>query len=347
MIRAVEQHAPQIGTGVACHALAVSRATVYRRRGHAPAGGIGDGAARPATVHPRALGGERERAVLEVLNSEPFMDKAPAQVFADLLDSGIYHCSERTMYRILHKNQQVRERRNQRRHPHYAKPELIATAPNQVWSWDITKLRGPQTWTYFYLYVILDIFSRFVVGWMLAKSESGENAAELMRQSTRRQNIGAEQLTLHSDRGPAMKSKALGDFLAGLGILKSHSRPHTSDDNPFSEAQFKTLKYRPGFPNRFDDRDHAHTFCRDFFAWYNTEHHHSMLALLTPHQVHHGEAPMILQSRQNTLTEAYRNNPERFVNGPPDILRLPKAVYINPPDKNEAPPVRGTTTTLA
>jgi putative transposase len=333
MIQAVEEHAPRIGTKAACDVLGASRATVYRRR-------------RPASVpaiaeppeHPRALGAERERAVLEVLNSEPFKDKPPAQVYADLLDQGVYHCSERTMYRILSKNQQVRERRNQLRHPQYAKPELIATAPNQVWSWDITKLRGPQKWTYFYLYVILDIFSRFVVGWMLADAESGENASKLVKESARRQGISPDQLTLHSDRGGPMKSKALGGLLADLRIIKSHSRPHTSDDNPFSEAQFKTLKYRPQFPGRFGDWNHAHRFCQDFFAWYNTEHHHSALALLTPTQVHHGQGEAILAARQETLLQAYHQHPDRFVHGPPKIPNAPQAVYINPPTDNEAHP---------
>jgi len=244
------------------------------------------------------LSGDERQAVLTVLHEDRFVDKAPAQVYARLLDEEKYLCSIRTMYRILDSEGEVRERRDQLRHPQYVKPELVATGPNQIWTWDITKLLGPVKWTYYYLYVILDMFSRYAVGWMLANRESAILAKELIKESCRRQGISEGELTLHSDRGPSMKSKTVALLLADLGVTKSHSRPHVSDDNPYSEAQFKTLKYRPEFPERFGSIQHGRSTCRTFFPWYNYEFYHSSLGLLTPAMVHYGQATAVLRQRQ-------------------------------------------------
>jgi len=260
------------------------------------------------------------------------MDQAPAQIHATLLDEGQYLCSVRTMYRLLEQHQQVRERRQQLSHPAYQKPELLATGPNQVWSWDITKLLGPAKWTYFYLYVILDIFSRSVVGWMIAVRESATLAEKLIRETCHKQTIGAGQLTVHADRGSSMTSRPVALLLADLGVTKTHSRPHNSNDNPFSESHFKTLKYRPEFPDRFGSIQDCRSFCQRFFSWYNTEHHHSAIGWLTPQIVHQGQAAEILAARQKVLTEAFQNNPERFVRKPPQPARLPDKVWINPPE---------------
>jgi len=239
------------------------------------------------------------------------------------------------MYRILQNAEEVRERRNQLRHPHYHKPELLATAPNQVWSWDITKLLGPAKWTYFYLYVILDIFSRYVVGWLLASRENADLAQRLIRETIDKQGVNPDTLTIHSDRGPAMKSHSVAQLLGSLGITKSHSRPHVSNDNPFSESQFKTLKYRPEFPDRFGSQEHARSFCLSFFDWYNNQHYHSGIALLTPAMVHYGLATAVTDARQQVLQSAYAAHPERFVNKPPSPLSLPTEVWINPPQKGD------------
>jgi putative transposase len=241
------------------------------------------------------------------------------------------------MYRILASHGELRERRDQLRHPCYAKPELLATGPNQVWSWDITKLLGPVKWTYFYLYVVLDIFSRYVVGWMVAREESTSLAQSLILASLDKQGVVAGQLTIHSDRGPVMKSVAL--LLADLGVTKSHSRPYVSDDNPFSEAQFRTLKYRPDYPGRFGCIEDARNWCRELFRWYNTEHYHSGLALLTPHMVHYGLTRQVLERRQATLLAAYAAHPERFVRRPPAVSCPPAAVWINPPRSKSSGPL--------
>lgn len=259
------------------------------------------------------------------------MDMAPAAIYAKLLEEGVYLCSERTMYRLLSKTGESQERRDQRTHPEYTKPELLATGPNQVWSWDITKLRGPVKWTYFYLYVVLDVFSRYVVGWMLADTESAALAARLLDETCEKQGIERDQLTLHADRGTAMKSKLLAQKLADLGVTRSFSRPYVSDDNPFSESQFKTMKYRPEFPDRFPTKDAAHGFCRDFFAWYNDEHHHSGLAMFTPADVHFSRIDERLAQRQATLDAAYEAHPERFPHGRPTAARPALEVWINPP----------------
>jgi putative transposase len=247
------------------------------------------------------------------------------------LDEGRYVCSVRSMYRILAEHDQVRERRDQLRHPNYTRPELLATGPNQVWSWDITKLYGPVKWSYFYLYTILDIYSRYVVGWMIALQEAGHLAEKLVEETCQRQGILPGQLTLHADRGKPMLSKPLAFLLADLGVTKSHSRPYTSDDNPFSEAQFKTMKYRPDYPERFGSLLEARDWGQAFFRWYNFEHHHSALGLLTPADVHFGRAADRLQQRQIVLQQAYDRHPERFVRGTPRPAALPMAVWINPP----------------
>lgn len=262
------------------------------------------------------------------------MDKAPAEVYATLLDEGVYLCSIRTMYRILHEQCEVRERRNILRRPNYKTPELLATAPNQVWSWDITKLKGPVKWTYYYLYVILDIYSRYAVGWMIAGRETAELARTLIDETCFRQEIEKEKLTIHSDRGPAMTSKSVALLLADLGVTKSLNRPYVSNDNPFSESQFKTLKYRPMFPDRFGSIEDARVFCQTFFEWYNNEHHHTGIALMTPAMVHYGLAEDCNQSRQQVLHQAYQAHPERFVRGLPKVLELPKAAWINPPKQS-------------
>lgn len=327
---AIEIIAPDVGVKPACEAFGISRAGLYRRRAISNRA-ICVPQRRPAP--PRALSPEEREEVLDILHSERFQDKAPHEVYATLLDEGAYHCSIRTMYRILGENFEVKERRNQLRHPDYKKPELLATAPNQVWSWDITKLLGPVKWTYFYLYVILDIFSRYVVGWMVASCESAELAKRLITESCEKQGIQKGQLTIHADRGSSMKSKPVAFLLSDLGITKTHSRPHTSDDNPYSEAQFKTLKYRPDFPERFGSIEDARAFCQTFFHWYNQEHRHTGISLLTPEMVHYGRADMTIQSRQNVLTAAYEAHPERFVRKMPLHKLLPEAAWINPPKK--------------
>lgn len=267
-----------------------------------------------------------------MLNEDRFVDKAPAEIYASLLDEGRYLCSIRTMYRILKENQQVKERRNLLRHPEYKKPELLATAPNQVWSWDITKLRGPRKWTSYHLYVIIDIFSRLVVGWMVATRESGDLAECLIKQTCKRQRIDRNRLTIHSDRGAAMTSSTVAELLTNLGVTKSLNRPHVSDDNPFSESNFKTLKYRPSYPARFGSIQDAKVHCRSFFEWYNNEHYHSGIALMTPAMVHYGLAEEQNEKRQVVLDLAYAVNPERFVAGRPRTKDIPKEAWINNPD---------------
>src|SRR5690606_22879755 len=275
--------------------------------------------------------------VLDVLHQPRFVDLAPAQVYATLLDEGTYHCSERTMYRVLADRAEVRERRAQRRHPIYTAPELLATAPNQLWSWDITKLKGPAKWPNFNLYVILDVFSRYVVGWMVARRESAVLAERLIATSCERQGIRPDQLTIHADRGSAMTSKSVALLLADLGVTKTHSRPHVSNDNPYSEAQFKTLKYRPDFPERFGSLEDARSYGTHFFAWYNTVHRHSGIGLLTPHDVHYGLAERRRAERAQVLQAAYAAMPERFVRQVPVPPALPTAAWINPPKLLAAP----------
>jgi len=274
--------------------------------------------------------------VLDVLDEERFCDLAPRTVWAVLLDEGRYLCSPRTMYRILAENGAVRERRDQLRHPAYAKPELLATGPNQVWSWDITKLKGPVKWTYYQLYVVLDIYSRYVVGWTLAATESGTLAKQLIEESCAKQRIERDRLTVHADRGTAMTSKTLALKLADLGVTKSHSRPYTSNDNPFSESQFRTMKYRPDFPSRFGSIEDARAHCRAFFEWYNQHHRHSSLGLLTPETVHYGRTEAALAARSIVLDAAYQAHPERFVRRAPVPKAPPTRVWINPPASEAA-----------
>jgi putative transposase len=314
-----------VGTAAACKSLDIARPTYYRRLD----AGNEKAPSRPAP--PRALSAGERQEVLDVLHTDRFVDQAPTEVYATLLDEGIYHCSVRTMYRVLDEAGEVRERRDQARHPRYKAPELLATAPRQVWSWDITKLLGPVKWTYFYLYVILDIFSRYVVGWMIAPHESSALAQRLIAETCEKQGVRPGQLTIHADRGSSMKSKPVALLLSDLGVTKTHSRPHVSDDNPYSESQFKTLKYRPGFPDRFGSIQDARSFCQDFFPWYNCEHRHSGIGLLTPEMVHYGKAEAVIGQRRTVLSSAFQTYPERFVRGLPVPPPLPETAWINKP----------------
>jgi len=328
-MEAARELSPEVGVSMSCRSLGASRATFYRSRERTPEVPPG----RPKPRSHRALTEAERSDVLSVLHEPGFVDQSPAAVYARLLDERqTYLCSIRTMYRILASQGEVRERRNQRRHPNHPIPRLVASRPNQVWTWDITKLLGPAKWTYFYLYVILDLYSRYVVGWMLAREESARLAKELIEESCRRQGIIEDQLTIHADRGPSMKSKTLALLLADLGVTKTHSRPHVSNDNPYSEAQFKTLKYRPGFPGRFGSEAHGRGFCREFFPWYNNEHYHSGLGLLTPAMVHYGRAEEVLRARGDVLRTDYASHPERFVRRPPRPEELPGEVWINQPN---------------
>ena len=326
--------ASNIGVVAACDALAIARASYYRHnRCH-------DGLERPCRhgrQSPLALSAEERQRILDLLHNEPFIDMAPHQVYARLLDQGSYLCSIRTMYRLL-KNEHgsVKERRRHVQRPAYSKPELLATGPNQVWSWDITKLKNTIKWTYFYLYVIIDIFSRYVVGWMVADREQDALAKQLIAQSCTSQNIVANQLTLHADRGSSMMSKSVAELLVDLGVIKSHSRPHVSDDNPFSEAQFKTLKYCPQFPKRFASIQDARVFCKNFFTWYNHEHHHTGIGLMAPAQVHYGLADQIYENRSQVLQQAYQLHPKRFKNRMPRPPQLVEAVWINKPKEEKS-----------
>jgi putative transposase len=332
---AVAELAPQIGVRAACDAVGTAQAGYYRRHRQCPL------PERPAPVphrdrpQPRALAQQEQQAILDVLHSDRFVDLAPAEVWATLLDEGVYLGSISTFYRLLRRADETGERRRQATHPATVKPELVATAPNQVWSWDITKLRGPAKWTYYHLYVILDIFSRYAVGWMVASRESASLAEVLIRQTCAKQGIGRDQLTIHADRGSSMTSKPVASLLADLAVTQSHSRPHVSDDNPFSEAQFKTVKYRPDFPGRFASIQAARLHCQSFFPWYNDEHRHTGLGLHTPADVHYGTAEAVRDKRAAVLNEAYTAHPERFVRKHPDPPKLPTGSWINPPDQPE------------
>ncbi len=313
-----------------CDALGVSRASLYRRRAAPP---------RPSRTRPkpaRALSEVECTAVLDTLREPRFVDLAPAEVYATLLDEGTYLCSIRTLYRVLARHGEVRERRDQLRQPAYKKPELLAERPNEVWSWDITKLMGPAKWTYFYLYVIMDIFSRRVVAWCVADAENATLFGPLVRDAIDKHQVPAGQLTLHADRVAPMKTKATALLLPDLGITKSHSRSHTSNDNPFSESYFKTLKVQPQFPQRFGCIEDARTFCRAFFDWYNRDHHHVGLGLMTPDQVHFGQVDDIHDARQQVLDRAFLANPQRFVRAAPRPPAKPVAAWINPPPRTEA-----------
>jgi putative transposase len=345
----VTELAPAVGVAAACEAVGMPRASFYRRadrsanpvrpslRNEGAAGERselsvpGAPASTVDRVHPRALSPAERAAVLDVLHAPRFQDAAPAAVYATLLDEGTSLASERTMYRLLAAEGETRSRRDQLVHPAYSKPELLATAPNQVWSWDITKLLGPAKWTYFYLYVILDIYSRYVTGWMVAHREHADLAERLVAETIVKQDVPTGQLTLHADRGSSMTSKPVAFLLADLGVTKTHSRPHVSNDNPYSEAQFKTLKYRPGFPDRFASIEEARAFCQDFFRWYNAEHRHAGIGLLPPEVVHSGQAQDAYDARAQVLATAYAAHPERFVRQAPRPPQLPAAAWINPP----------------
>ena len=317
-----------MGVASACHALDVPRSGVYRSRQPVV---VAPSPPPEPIVSPRALSQAEKAEVRQILNSERFQDQAPREVSAPLIDEGQYLCSWRTMYRILGENNEICERRNQLRHPNYVKPELLATKPNELWSWDITKLLGPAKWTHYYLYAILDVYSRYVVGWLISERESANLARELIAETCGRQGIQPDQLTIHADRGSSMTSKPVAFLMADLGVTKTHSRPHVSNDNPYSEAQFKTLKYQPDYPERFGCQQDARSWAKDFFDWYDYEHHHTALGLLTPADVHYGRAQAVIQQRQQVLQAAYQKNPERFVKGLPKPPQLPDAVWINPP----------------
>ena len=304
------------------------RATHYRHR-QAPR--LGPPAPRPAPAN--SLSEAERQQVLTVLRSEEFCDLAPAQVWARLLDDGVWLCSISTMYRLLAVAGENRERRRQRTHPAKKKPELIATAPNQVWSWDITKLRGPERGVYYELFVIIDIYSRYVIAWTVAAAETGELAKEFIDAAITAQGVGRDQLTLHADRGTSMTSKPVAQLLVDLGVARSHSRPHVSNDNPYSEAGFKTLKYCPAFPGSFGSIQHARTFCETFFAYYNHEHRHSGIGLHTPASVHYGTATEIREQRAVTLDAAYTANPDRFRGRRPTPPKLPTVAWINDPSR--------------
>lgn len=315
-----------------CQGLDMVRATAYRfwERKKSPT----TQKPRNLFIHSRALSEDEKQDVVEVMNSQRFQDSAPAQIQATLLDEGKYLCSVRTMYRILTERGEVKERRKRVDRKHYPKPELLATGPNQVWSWDITKLLGPQKWAYFYLYVMMDIFSRYVVGWMIENKESAALAKVLIEESMEKQNLSKDhKLTIHSDRGAPMTAKTVTQLMADLGVIKSLSRPHVSNDNPFSEATFSTIKGCPTYPGRFGSIQDARGWGRNLFPWYNDEHKHSGIGYYTAEAVHYGRAQEFYELRRQTLIKAYETHPERFVNKIPKPYDVPQKVWINPPVK--------------
>jgi putative transposase len=334
MMDAFQTLQPSLGIVPACVALGINRADIYRQRlperHNCPP--------KPRAPSLLALSEAQRQELLALLDSERFLDMAPAAIYATLLEEGHYHGSVRTMYRVLASAQQIGERRRQRQHPVYAKPELLATAPNQVWSWDITKIKAAIKWSFFHLYVILDIFSRYVVGWMIAPRETAELAEQLIADTIAKQNIAAGTLTLHADRGTSMRSKSVAELLVDLEVTKTHSRPHVSDDNPYSESQFKTLKYRPDFPERFGSIEDARVHCQQFFPWYNDRHRHSGIGFMTPHAIHYGHAAALQLQRAETLNAAFQAHPERFRGIQPKPPALPTAAWINPPKKEILPP---------
>lgn len=331
-MQAVSTMHEELGVRVACAAVKLPRATWYRAQARAQrAESDAPSATRPCVASPRALSSVERQEVIDLVHETRFVDVPVAQIWARALDEGTYLCSRSTMYRILHSLDEVHERRDQLRRPIYTKPELLATGPNQVWTWDITKLKGPRKWNYFHLYVILDIFSRKVVGWMVAERESAALAQKLIAATIAKEGIAPGQLTIHADRGSSMTSKDVAFLMADLGVTKTHSRPHVSNDNPFSESHFKTLKYRPEFPERFGSLQDARAFCAGFFEWYNHQHRHSGIGFMTPADVHHGRAPGVSAQRARVLDAAFQRHPERFVRKHPTPPALPKAVWINPP----------------
>ncbi len=334
---AVADLSPHVGIKAACRAFGLNRGLVYRDRArHRALGPPCIPRSRPRP--PLVLSSAEQQLLLEVLDSERFADVAPPTVYATLLDEGRYYGSIRTMYRLLAARHQSGERRRQCVHPVYAKPELLAVRPREVWSWDITKLKGPAKWTGFHLYVILDIFSRYVVGWMVAQRESAALAELLIAETLQKEHIAPGTLTLHADRGTSMRSKPVAALLIDLDVAKTHSRPHVSDDNPYSEAQFKTLKYRPDFPERFGSIEDARAHCQRFFHWYNREHRHGGIGLMTPASVHEGTAAAIRAQRALTLDAAFAAHPRRFKGIAPQPPQLPTAAWINPPKKETTSP---------
>jgi putative transposase len=326
--QAVTELTPLVGVRAGCAAVGEAQARWYRRHRQSP---MPPKPERVPAPQPRALSEVERTELRAVLNSPEHVDEAPATVYAKLLDEGVYLASVPTMYRVLRAHGEVRERRRQATHPAAKKPELMADGPNEVWSWDITKLLGPQKWTYYYLYVILDIFSRYVPGWMLAHAENAKLAEALLADTVAKQHIGHGQLAIHADRGSPMVARPVAFLLADLGVTKSHSRPHCSNDNAFSESQFRTLKYRPEFPDRFGCFQDAHAFCGRFFDWYNHHHRHSGIGFHTPADVHYGRAEAVREKRAIVLNDAYAIHPERFVRKPPQPPALPTAVWINEP----------------
>jgi putative transposase len=332
MLQAVEALRGELGLRRACAAIGYSRATWHRHR-------------KPTQRQnwPRAkfccamkLSPEERAGFLHTAHSPEFVDKSPPQIYFSLLDAGCYICSIRTMYRILADEGELKERRNQLSRPRYRRPELLATGPNQLWSWDITKLRGPGKGTYFFLYVVIDVYSRYVVGWLVAFRESEELAARLLESTFAKHDIQPGQLTVHADRGACMTSNSIVTLLEQLQVHRTHSRPCVSDDNPYSEAHFRTLKYRPDYPDRFGSLEDARAYARELFAWYNHEHYHSGICWLRPYELHYGHAERILATRHNTLMSFYRLTPERFRRGPPRLYQLPRQVWINQPYRTES-----------
>lgn len=323
MSEMAEELAKTVGVAEACRVLGIPRSSLYRARQPKLA-------TAPRPTPPRALKETEKAEVLAVLHSKRFYDSAPREVYAALLDEGLCYCHWSTMYRLLEEHNEVHERRQQRRHPQSSRPELKATGPNQLWSWDITLLRGLKD-VFYYLYVILDVFSRYVPGWLLAERESAELAEQLIAETCTKQGIQPGQLVLHADRGSAMRSKTVAQLLRDLEVDKSHSRPYTPTDNPYSESQFKTMKYRPGYPEHFEGKDVAHHWARDFFQWYNHEHYHTRLGLMTPATVHYNQVDEVYEKRQRVLDAAYAAHPERFVGGRPTPPKAPEVVWINRP----------------
>lgn len=317
-----------MGVRAACAAMGVPRASYYRARGEARSALH---TVRRPRRSPLALSELERQDVVDVLHSPEYVDVAPRTAYAMLLDAGIFLASVSTFYRILRACSGTRGRRDELAHPAYARPELLATRPCEVWSWDITKLKGPVKSAHFHLYVILDIFSRYVVGWMIADRESDQLAEALIGHTCDQEGIVPGQLTLHADRGAAMRSKLVADLLVDLDVVKSHSRPYTFDDNPYSEAQFKTMKYRPGFPERFHSLAEARAFCQTFFSWYNYEHRHSGIGYMTPAAVHNDVAKIIYEQRDQVLQTAFTRHPNRFKNRHPRPPALPVEAGINMP----------------
>lgn len=330
---AVAELSPLVGVRAACRATGRSQAGHYRRHRQSPRPPAKP--RPPRRAQPRALSTAERATVRSLLDSEDFADLAPAAVYHELLDDGIYVASVSTMYRVLREHDEVRERRRQATHPARVKPELLATQPNEIWSWDITRLRGPGKRDFYHLYSIIDIYSRYTVGWLLAARENEYLAERLIADTLAAQNITAEQLTIHADRGSSMTSRTVAQLLSDLAVTRSHSRPRVSNDNPFSEAQFKTLKYRPDFPDRFTSLEEARRHCKAFFWWYNQEHYHSGIAWHHPTDVHYGRVDQVHAARADVLAAAYQRNPERFVNKPPQPPVIPTTVWINQPQDTD------------